>query len=105
MAIMCKIFGNICKGFIYSAIMQFILHAECEQFTDDLDSVGGTQHTPVRQKMKTMSRSLQMLNVARFNVKAQKSQTEADSSSAAKGTVKRGKRCSSERSRPGPMRE
>ncbi|XP_060770714.1 treslin isoform X2 [Neoarius graeffei] len=63
----------------------------------------GTQRTPVRQKMKTMSRSLQMLNVARFNVKAQKSQTETDSSSTAKGTEKRGKRRSSERSRPGPM--
>ncbi|XP_056202912.1 treslin [Falco biarmicus] len=32
--------------------------------------------TPVRQKMKTMSRSLQMLNVARLNVKAQKFQPE-----------------------------
>nr|XP_023673178.1 treslin isoform X1 [Paramormyrops kingsleyae] len=40
----------------------------------------GAQRTPVRQKMKTMmktmSRSLQMLNVARLNVKAQKSQAE-----------------------------
>lgn len=33
---------------------------------------GGIPRTPVRQKMKTMSRSLQMLNVARLNVKAQK---------------------------------
>ncbi|XP_067411780.1 treslin isoform X2 [Emydura macquarii macquarii] len=32
----------------------------------------GVPRTPVRQKMKTMSRSLQMLNVARLNVKAQK---------------------------------
>ncbi|XP_058264470.1 treslin isoform X2 [Hemibagrus wyckioides] len=63
----------------------------------------GTQRTPVRQKMKTMSRSLQMLNVARFNVKAQKNQTETDSSSTTKGTEKRGKRCSSERTKPGPM--
>ncbi|TSK13370.1 Treslin [Bagarius yarrelli] len=63
----------------------------------------GTQRTPVRQKMKTMSRSLQMLNVARFNVKAQKNQTEIDSSSSTKGTEKRGKRGSSERTRPGPM--
>ncbi|GAA6091465.1 treslin [Tachysurus ichikawai] len=63
----------------------------------------GTQRTPVRQKMKTMSRSLQMLNVARFNVKAQKNQTETDSSVTTKGTEKRGKRCSSERTRPGPM--
>ncbi|NWX82552.1 TICRR protein, partial [Nothoprocta pentlandii] len=32
----------------------------------------GVPRTPVRQKMKTMCRSLQMLNVARLNVKAQK---------------------------------
>lgn len=32
--------------------------------------------TPVRQKMKTMCRSLQMLNVARLNVKAQKNQPD-----------------------------
>ncbi|XP_034542262.1 treslin isoform X1 [Notolabrus celidotus] len=38
----------------------------------------GTQRTPVKQKMKTMSRSLQMLNVARLNVKAQKNQAEAE---------------------------
>ncbi|KAM9495457.1 treslin [Clarias gariepinus] len=63
----------------------------------------GTQRTPVRQKMKTMSRSLQMLNVARFNAKAQKTQTEPDSSSTNRGTEKRGKRCSSERTKPGPM--
>lgn len=86
-------------------VLQFSLHVEYEQFANDFRSVGGTQRTPVRQKIKTMSRSLQMLNVARFNVKAQKSQTETDSSSTAKGTEKRGKRCSSERTRPGPMRE
>ncbi|XP_053320098.1 treslin [Spea bombifrons] len=33
--------------------------------------------TPVRQKMKTMPRSLQMLNAARLNVKAQKSQPDS----------------------------
>lgn len=38
---------------------------------------GGIPRTPVRQKMKTMSRSLQMLNVARLNVKAQKFQPDA----------------------------
>ncbi|XP_058502073.1 treslin isoform X1 [Solea solea] len=38
----------------------------------------GAQCTPVKQKMKTMSRSLQMLNVARLNVKAQKNQAEAE---------------------------
>ncbi|EMP29187.1 Treslin [Chelonia mydas] len=37
---------------------------------------GGVPRTPVRQKMKTMSRSLQMLNVARLNVKAQKFQPD-----------------------------
>uniref|UniRef100_A0A663N2M2 TOPBP1 interacting checkpoint and replication regulator n=1 Tax=Athene cunicularia TaxID=194338 RepID=A0A663N2M2_ATHCN len=36
----------------------------------------GVPRTPVRQKMKTMSRSLQMLNVARLNVKAQKLQPD-----------------------------
>ncbi|NXB04445.1 TICRR protein, partial [Cnemophilus loriae] len=37
----------------------------------------GVPRTPVRQKMKTLSRSLQMLNVARLNVKAQKFQPDA----------------------------
>ncbi|NXV80716.1 TICRR protein, partial [Atlantisia rogersi] len=36
----------------------------------------GVPRTPVRQKMKTMPRSLQMLNVARLNVKAQKFQPD-----------------------------
>ncbi|XP_078539323.1 treslin [Lissotriton helveticus] len=39
----------------------------------------GIPRTPVRQKMKTMSRSLQMLNVARLNVKAQKCQQDDQS--------------------------
>ncbi|XP_069078804.1 treslin isoform X2 [Pleurodeles waltl] len=39
----------------------------------------GIPRTPVRQKMKTMSRSLQMLNVARLNVKAQKCQHDDQS--------------------------
>ncbi|XP_026565211.1 treslin [Pseudonaja textilis] len=34
----------------------------------------GVPRTPIRQKMKTMPRSLQMLNAAMFNVKAQKHQ-------------------------------
>lgn len=38
---------------------------------------GGVPRTPVRQKMKTMPRSLQMLNAARLNVKAQKFQPDA----------------------------
>ncbi|XP_006867234.1 PREDICTED: treslin [Chrysochloris asiatica] len=36
----------------------------------------GVPRTPVRQKMNTMCRSLKMLNVARFNVKAQKLQPD-----------------------------
>ncbi|NXN20212.1 TICRR protein, partial [Indicator maculatus] len=36
----------------------------------------GVPRTPVRQKMKTMCRSLQMLNTARLNVKAQKFQPD-----------------------------
>ncbi|XP_072529843.1 treslin [Salminus brasiliensis] len=63
----------------------------------------GAQRTPVRQKMKTMSRSLQMLNVARFNAKAQKSQTETDLSSTTRGTEKQGRRCSNERTKTGPI--
>ncbi|XP_077425544.1 treslin isoform X2 [Vanacampus margaritifer] len=45
----------------------------------------GTQRTPVKQKMKTMSRSLQMLNVARLNAKAQKSQADAEPSATSEG--------------------
>ncbi|XP_017554944.1 treslin isoform X1 [Pygocentrus nattereri] len=63
----------------------------------------GAQRTPVRQKMKTMSRSLQMLNVARFNIKEQKSQAEVDLSNTAKGTEKQNKRCSGEKTKSGPM--
>ncbi|KPP69787.1 Treslin-like [Scleropages formosus] len=51
----------------------------------------GAQRTPVRQKMKTMSRSLQMLNTARLNVKAQKSQLD-DSSGAERGPDRMRKR-------------
>ncbi|XP_061451899.1 treslin [Rhineura floridana] len=38
----------------------------------------GVPRTPVRQKMKTMPRSLQMLNTARLNVKAQKFQPDGE---------------------------
>nr|XP_056722091.1 treslin [Euleptes europaea] len=38
----------------------------------------GAPRTPVRQKMKTMPRSLQMLNAARLNVKAQKLQPDEE---------------------------
>lgn len=46
--------------------------------TVSVSPAGGAQRTPVRQKMKTMSRSLQMLNFARLNVKAQKSHTDPE---------------------------
>ncbi|KAJ8340278.1 hypothetical protein SKAU_G00349110 [Synaphobranchus kaupii] len=61
----------------------------------------GAQRTPVRQKMKTMSRSLQMLNVARLNAKAQKSRTEEPSGSE-RGPAKLGKRRSGDRGKAGP---
>ncbi|KAL1247593.1 hypothetical protein QQF64_022969 [Cirrhinus molitorella] len=61
----------------------------------------GTQCTPVRQKMKTMSRSLQMLNFARLNVKAQKTQGDSSSAGSVKGAEKGGKRCSGGRTKPG----
>ncbi|XP_060116318.1 treslin [Heteronotia binoei] len=38
----------------------------------------GASQTPVRQKMKTMPRSLQMLNVARLNMRAQKHQPDEE---------------------------
>ncbi|XP_067236390.1 treslin isoform X2 [Chanodichthys erythropterus] len=63
----------------------------------------GTQCTPVRQKMKTMSRSLQMLNFARLNVKAQKTQVDSSSTRSAVGAEKGGKRCSGDRTKPGLM--
>lgn len=61
----------------------------------------GTQRTPVRQKMKTMSRSLQMLNFARLNVKAQKTQSDNSSAGSAKANGKGGKRCLGDRTKPG----
>lgn len=51
--------------------------------------------------MKTMSRSLQMLNVARLNVKAQKNQAEAEQLGAeVRAPDRTGKRRSSERNKP-----
>ncbi|XP_032378499.1 treslin isoform X1 [Etheostoma spectabile] len=62
----------------------------------------GAQRTPVKQKMKTMSRSLQMLNVARLNVKAQKNQAEAEQLVAeVRGPDRQGKRRSSDRNKSG----
>jgi hypothetical protein len=52
--------------------------------------------------MKTMNRSLQMLNVARLNVKAQKSQGEADlQAGEPRGADRHGKRRSSDKDKTG----
>uniref|UniRef100_UPI0037E73641 treslin n=1 Tax=Semicossyphus pulcher TaxID=241346 RepID=UPI0037E73641 len=60
----------------------------------------GTQRTPVKQKMKTMSRSLQMLNVARLNVKAQKNQADAEQPGPeGRGSDRQGKKRSSDRNK------
>lgn len=63
---------------------------------------GGAQRTPVRQKMKTMmktmSRSLQMLNVARLNAKAQKCQAE-EALESEKGPEMQRKRRSGDRAK------
>uniref|UniRef100_A0A3Q1EPG1 Treslin N-terminal domain-containing protein n=1 Tax=Acanthochromis polyacanthus TaxID=80966 RepID=A0A3Q1EPG1_9TELE len=62
----------------------------------------GAQRTPVKQKMKTMSRSLQMLNVARLNVKAQKTQAEAEQlGTEGRGPDRLAKRRSSDRNKSG----
>ncbi|XP_054633806.1 treslin isoform X2 [Dunckerocampus dactyliophorus] len=62
----------------------------------------GTQRTPVKQKMKTMSRSLQMLNVARLNLKAQKSQADAEPmGSEGKGSERQMKKRSNDKTRAG----
>ncbi|XP_047208805.1 treslin isoform X2 [Girardinichthys multiradiatus] len=60
----------------------------------------GAHCTPVKQKMKTMSRSLQMLNVARLNVKAQKTETEPVGSEG-RGADRPGRRRLSDRNKPG----
>ncbi|KAM4572952.1 treslin [Odontesthes bonariensis] len=63
-------------------VQQELISGLSELYKTSQDSVNkrgkkrGAHRTPVKQKMKTMSRSLQMLNVARLNVKAQKNQTE-----------------------------
>uniref|UniRef100_A0A3B4FWA3 Treslin N-terminal domain-containing protein n=1 Tax=Pundamilia nyererei TaxID=303518 RepID=A0A3B4FWA3_9CICH len=65
-------------------------------------SIGGAHRTPVKQKMKTMSRSLQMLNVARLNVKAQKNQAESEQlGTEGREADRTGKRRSSDRNKPG----
>ncbi|XP_024136869.1 treslin isoform X2 [Oryzias melastigma] len=60
----------------------------------------GAHCTPVKQRMKTMSRSLQMLNVARLNVKALKNQAEEEQTTTESRTAdKPGKRRMSTRGR------
>ncbi|KAG8145115.1 hypothetical protein E2320_013482 [Naja naja] len=50
------------------------LRQSLAEFYQKINSERGVPRTPIRQKMKTMPRSLQMLNAAMFNVKAQKHQ-------------------------------
>ncbi|XP_072242442.1 treslin [Leuresthes tenuis] len=67
-----------------SVVQQELISGLSELYKTSQDTVNkrgkkrGAHRTPVKQKMKTMSRSLQMLNVARLNVKAQKNQTETE---------------------------
>lgn len=60
---------------MWSELKWFLNQQKQKLFSFSLHNValvGGVPRTPVRQKMKTMCRSLKMLNVARLNVKAQK---------------------------------
>ncbi|XP_005460037.1 treslin isoform X1 [Oreochromis niloticus] len=79
--------------------------AEIYQSSQDSEKRGrkcGAHRTPVKQKMKTMSRSLQMLNVARLNVKAQKNQAESEQvGTEGREADRTGKRRSSDRNKPG----
>uniref|UniRef100_A0A3Q4HDQ1 Treslin-like n=1 Tax=Neolamprologus brichardi TaxID=32507 RepID=A0A3Q4HDQ1_NEOBR len=79
--------------------------AEIYQSSQDSEKRGkkcGAHRTPVKQKMKTMSRSLQMLNVARLNVKAQKNQAESEQlGTEGREADRTGKRRSSDRIKPG----
>ncbi|XP_036400192.1 treslin [Megalops cyprinoides] len=69
-----------------------------EASADQKGKKRNAQRTPVRQKMRTMSRSLQMLNTARLNAKALKSRTE-EPSGGERGPEKAGKRRSGDRSK------
>lgn len=81
-------------------VWKFISITKYCSIVSHLWSTVGAQRTPVKQKMKTMSRSLQMLNVARLNVKAQKNQAEAEQIGVeGKGPERRGKRRSSDRNK------
>uniref|UniRef100_A0A673ABI2 Treslin N-terminal domain-containing protein n=1 Tax=Sphaeramia orbicularis TaxID=375764 RepID=A0A673ABI2_9TELE len=76
------------------------LYQSSKSMVDKTNKKSGAQRTPVKQKMKTMSRSLQMLNVARLNVKAQKNQCEGEPvGPERRGSGRLGKRRSSDRNR------
>ncbi|KAM3870121.1 treslin [Diretmus argenteus] len=80
--------------------------AELYQTSQGLDNKRGknrgAQRTPVKQKIQTMSRSMQMLNVAWLNLKAQKNQAEAEPPGAeSRGLGRQGKRRSDDRGKSG----
>ncbi|XP_036591779.1 treslin [Trichosurus vulpecula] len=74
------------EGELTHFLSEFYQRKSCEEFTavgqEDNKKKRGVPGTPVRQKMKSMSRSLKMLNVARLNVKAQKLQPDCSPSSS-----------------------
>ncbi|CAB1331720.1 unnamed protein product, partial [Coregonus sp. 'balchen'] len=89
-----------------SSLSELYQRMTSQSHSDKTGKKRGAQRTPVRQKMKTMSRSLQMLNVARLNVKAQKSQaveTEggAPGAEGCRGQERLGKRRSGDRAKTG----
>ncbi|XP_074151239.1 treslin [Sminthopsis crassicaudata] len=75
------------EGELTHFLSEFYQRKSREEFTtigqEDNKKKRGIPGTPVRQKMKSMSRSLKMLNVARLNVKAQKLQPDCSPSSSA----------------------
>ncbi|XP_030586525.1 treslin isoform X2 [Archocentrus centrarchus] len=91
-----------------SALQQELIGGLAELYQTSRDSDNkrgkkcGAHRTPVKQKMKTMSRSLQMLNVARLNVKAQKNQAESEQlGPEGREADRTGKRRSSDRNKSG----
>ncbi|KAM9069604.1 treslin [Sarcophilus harrisii] len=74
------------EGELTHFLSEFYQRKSREEFTmigqEDNKKKRGVPGTPVRQKMKSMSRSLKMLNVARLNVKAQKLQPDCSPSSS-----------------------
>ncbi|XP_020820618.1 treslin isoform X2 [Phascolarctos cinereus] len=75
------------EGELTHFLSEFYQRKSREEFTavgqEDNKKKRGVPGTPVRQKMKSMSRSLKMLNVARLNVKAQKLQPDCSPPSSA----------------------